>query len=304
MIHRLKKCALCGSEDELELSHIVPKMVIRKLKKTAVGNIRSAENPNATVQDSEKHYMLCGSCEDLFSEYETEFAKTVFHPYLDGVTDTFKYDEKLFYFITSVSWRSLYWDLLDFVENNVVGIDALETLISAEKEMREYLLNIKNEISNIENHIFFFDDVKEIMGKINDVDLNDLRPNETIHRAISSYTVCYEKEKTYVTITNMLGIVLLTFYNLGKDERWINTKIVNSSSVIYAKNQQVASAVGNEFINMLNMAEESRKALSEKQSRKIVERLENFKGDISKAAVYKDWINDANLSTENRDGED
>lgn len=67
-MNRLKKCALCGSEAELELSHIVPKMAVRTLKKTSVGNIRSSENPNMVVQDSEKHYMLCGNCEDLFSK--------------------------------------------------------------------------------------------------------------------------------------------------------------------------------------------------------------------------------------------
>jgi hypothetical protein len=57
-------------------------MVMRTLKKTAVGNIRSSENPNIPAQDSENHYMLCGNCEDLFSEKETYFANTIFHPYL------------------------------------------------------------------------------------------------------------------------------------------------------------------------------------------------------------------------------
>ena len=75
-------CALCRKEADLELSHIVPKMVVRELKKTSVGQLRSTENPNGTVQDTEKHYMLCGECEDLFSEYETIFSKFMLHPYL------------------------------------------------------------------------------------------------------------------------------------------------------------------------------------------------------------------------------
>ena len=65
-MYNLTKCALCGNEAELELSHTVPKMAVRTLKKTAIGNIRSTENPNKTIQDSEKLYMLCGDCEDLF----------------------------------------------------------------------------------------------------------------------------------------------------------------------------------------------------------------------------------------------
>ena len=132
-MYNLTKCALCGNEAELELSHTVPKMAVRTLKKTAIGNIRSTENPNKTIQDSEKLYMLCGDCEDLFSEKETWFANKIFHPYLKKEKTIFDYDENLAYFITSVNWRSLYLDILDFVENSVVGIDALECLIESEK---------------------------------------------------------------------------------------------------------------------------------------------------------------------------
>lgn len=32
-------CALCRKEADLELSHIVPKMVVRELKKTSVGQL-------------------------------------------------------------------------------------------------------------------------------------------------------------------------------------------------------------------------------------------------------------------------
>ena len=62
----LSACALCHDKSELELSHIIPKFVLRYLKETSAGLLRSAENPNAVVQDGEKHYMLCGKCEDLF----------------------------------------------------------------------------------------------------------------------------------------------------------------------------------------------------------------------------------------------
>ena len=62
-LNKLKCCALCDLETKLELSHVVPKMAVRNLKKTSVGNIRNSVNPNMVVQDSEKHYMLCEKCE-------------------------------------------------------------------------------------------------------------------------------------------------------------------------------------------------------------------------------------------------
>lgn len=101
-MYNLTKCALCGNEAELELSHTVPKMAVRTLKKTAIGNIRSTENPNKTIQDSEKLYMLCGDCEDLFSEKETWFANKIFHPYLKKEKTIFDYDENLAYYNGSV----------------------------------------------------------------------------------------------------------------------------------------------------------------------------------------------------------
>lgn len=68
------KCALCGEDKELQLSHIIPKFIGKYLKNTSIGNIRSHENPNRIAQDIEKHYMLCHDCEELFSASERYFA--------------------------------------------------------------------------------------------------------------------------------------------------------------------------------------------------------------------------------------
>lgn len=295
MVRHLRKCALCDEETKLELSHIVPKMAIKALKKTAIGNIRNVENPNMVVQDSEKHYMLCSQCEDLFSECETYFARSIFHPYLNKKKTEFEYNDKLFYFITSVSWRSLYLDLLDFVENNVVGIDALECLINAERIMKDYLLHKRDDIGEIENHIFFFEDVVEANGMANGRHVADLHPNATYHRGIFSYTVCEEKAKTYVTITNMLGVVLLTFYHMGTEEKWENTLILNGTGKVVANEQKIQSVVANEFIHVLKTTEEAFNSISQVQKEKIVERFKKVEMDIEEAAIYQEWKKDAEI---------
>ena len=116
----LKECALCHNNSALELSHIIPKFVVRYLKNTSVGKLRSADNPNATIQDGEKHYLLCGECEDRFSECEKKFADNIFHPYFKQHQRSFTYDKWLHYFITSVSWRHLYLDLLRFLYKGII----------------------------------------------------------------------------------------------------------------------------------------------------------------------------------------
>lgn len=293
MMYKLKKCALCGEETNLELSHIVPKMVMRTLKKTAAGNIRNSENPNIPAQDSEKHYMLCGNCEDLFSEKETYFANTLFHPYIKKEKMKFDYDSKLFYFLTSLSWRSLYLDLIDFTENHVVGIDALECLISCEKIMKDYLLNNRNNIETIEHHLFFFDEIREITGN---TEMAELRPHVTFHRGITSYTFCFEDDGTYGTITNMMGIVLITLYKKGSREKWEGTEVLNSIGSIEAKDQKIISVVGNEFTNILKTAQVASNSIREKQMGKMIENLKNKADKIKVYPVFRDWQSDCKLN--------
>lgn len=288
----LKNCALCGNNEKLELSHIIPKMVVRALKKSSVGAIRSTENPDQTVQDSEKHYMLCGKCEDLFSEYEKYFSDVMFQPYLKHEKDRYDYDERLYYFLTSLSWRSLYLDLIDFVENNVVGIDALETLIEAEGQMRDLLLKKRTDLDGIEHHIFFFDVIESVSGNYPD---DGLRPHVTFHRGITSYTFCNEPEETYVTLSNLMGLMVITLYKKGKNEYWENTQIINGTGTIEAKNQHMTSIVANEMLHIMKMAQNASEAMSEKQQKKAKERLEMAGSDLKNKAVYRDWIDDSKI---------
>ena len=231
----------------------------------------------------------------LFSECETYFANTMFHPYLKKEKTVFDYNDKLFYFLTSLSWRSLYWDLIDFVENHIVGIDALECLISSEKTMKEFLLHKRSELDGIENHIFFFDEIMEISGNA-DGDISQLRPHTTFHRGISSYTFCYEKEGTYGTITNMMGIIIITFYHLGKDEKWENTRIENGFSRIEAKNQIITSVVGNEFRHIMQTARKAASLMSEPQKKKVQERIKKAGETIKDSPVFNDLLNDIRIS--------
>ncbi|GAU76407.1 hypothetical protein [Fusibacter sp. 3D3] len=289
-VRPVRACALCGNFRELEESHIIPKFVMRHLKKTAHGEIRSIENPNAVIQDSEKHYMLCGECEDLFSKKETKFANHFFYPYQKNSVKEFDYDEDLYYLLTSISWRSLYQDILDFVQNpEQVGIDldTLNCFIEKESEIKKYLLGKTNNVEGIENHIFFFDDIKEFSNMPKEV-----KPHSTFHRGETSYTFFNKTEGTLATITNMMGIVLFTLYKKGKLEVWENTQIINGIGRIEALNQIIQSVCGNELIDIMNRVKGKSDNLSEKQKEKIIKRidddLEGFIKSESFEAIQKD----------------
>lgn len=287
----MAKCALCGVEANLKKSHIIPKFIGRHLKDTSIGNIRSAENPNLIVQDLEKHHMLCHDCEEIFSVSERWFANNIFYPRLRNGKSNFDYNEHLHYFISSLSWRSLYLDIINFVKGDEISIDALECLIKSERILNDYLNKRRRDIGDIEHHIFFFDVIKEVGGqKAADFLKN---PHVTVNRSVTSYTHC--NGNTYFTISNLMGIVIVTFYKKSNRELWINTKVENGADNICAENQKMESVVGNEFLHWMNLAEEQMCNLSEVQKEKIMQRIMQVGENIKKYNIYQDMQNDETI---------
>ena len=139
---KIGTCALCKKENTiLEESHIIPKFVFRRIiKKSPTGFMRNPLNPNERLQDGDKQYLLCGDCEDLFNVSETLFANKVFHLYKAGNLKEFKYEKWLNFFISSVSWRTLYLDILDYKSKNSIPKKSLDVLNQSEEILRDYLL--------------------------------------------------------------------------------------------------------------------------------------------------------------------
>lgn len=282
------RCALCCQTKELQLSHIVPHFVGRKLIKTSPGNIRSSNEPNRTIQDIFKQYMLCSDCEERFSAKETWFANHIFSPYMDKKEKAFSYDEKLTYFIVSVSWRTLHIDLEKFSQDPSFNKDSLMILFRAEQTMREYLLGKRTDLETIQNHIFFLDRVQSaprLDGSMNS--------NVVMHRTISSYSVC--DGTTLFTVSNLMGILIVTFYSMDTREIWVNTKIELGSGILKAENQHMTSVVGNEIQHWMEQGAAAQQNLSEKQRKKIEDKMRALGDDILKYPIIQDLLDDLEL---------
>lgn len=61
------KCALCGNEAKLIQSHIIPKLVYKRIRSHKNSRFRSLDNFTKVMQDGEKRPMLCYDCEEVFS---------------------------------------------------------------------------------------------------------------------------------------------------------------------------------------------------------------------------------------------
>src|SRR5215218_5809961 len=78
---QLTSCAFCEQQKELQLSHVIPRFVIKWLRDTsATGHVRASHTPNLRVQDGWKARMLCWDCEQMFGTWEKAFAEEAFYP--------------------------------------------------------------------------------------------------------------------------------------------------------------------------------------------------------------------------------
>lgn len=151
-------CRLCERERELHESHILPSFVMRWLKATSVGPIRSTDSPNRVIQDVTKAYFLCGECEKRFESYETPFSAQVFiplHGELEQIPARIEYGPWALKFAVSVSWRLLkyYSENPKFSELPEV---ARERLFVALRTWRAFLLDHRSDPGEFELHLLPF----------------------------------------------------------------------------------------------------------------------------------------------------
>ncbi len=153
----MDECALCGETKDLRDSHIIPRFVIKWMKKTgATPFLRKAADPNSRFQDYHEE-LLCDDCEQIFSDFEREFAGNVFYPHVRGEKDEFEYGDWLYKFVLSISWRLLVSDLAAWQDYNQIK---KESIIDIEELWRNILLG-KTSISSdpSTHHILFLDEL-------------------------------------------------------------------------------------------------------------------------------------------------
>jgi len=264
------KCALCRKEAELEVSHIIPKFVFRTLKKNSpTGNMRLTSEPNRKVQDGDKQRLLCGECEDLFNQDETTFANTIYHEFQAGTLTEFEYSTWLNRFIISVNWRNLYLDIVGFVSEGNLEPYKLEVLIQAEKVMREYLLGERFDTGSIENHIFFFNPIKDASEQFVNMDLHTV-----IGGSVFGYTFISDDYDSYYVFLNLQGLIVVSIINPAAMEEWENTLVEDNGSFILSTPQIITSPLFSEFQYLADQRKQAMEKMTENQRRKIIESVE------------------------------
>lgn len=196
-------CELCKEKDvEIQDSHIISKLVYKRLKLKSNSRFRNFFDIEYFQQDGEKEYLLCKKCEQKFSGYETEFANKFLDPYRKNgkirVINYNKYDN----FIYSINWRIINSEMRKLHEQNQFNDSDLSTLANLEESLNIYLNNeTTTNIDRVNNYILYLDDLK--LSK-------DIK--SFYKEFVFGYAFKTDKGRKYIIMTQFLGVILLTVY--------------------------------------------------------------------------------------------
>jgi hypothetical protein len=156
----LDKCRLCGTQSDLQHSHVIPGFAFRWMRDTSgTGYLRYGAAPNLRVQDGIKRYWLCSNCEEILNKFETLFATRIFHPFSSGKSARSRYGRWLHRFCVSVSWR-----VLRFYreEGKLAGHqpELIPRLDEAEQIWKNVLLDKTPHSGSFEQHLLHLDAIE------------------------------------------------------------------------------------------------------------------------------------------------
>ena len=270
------KCALCSNEDILKESHIIPKFIFKWLKKTSMTVFfRGGITPNLRLQDGYKTYLLCGSCEELFSKWETLFNNKIFLPFNDDAPLQNAYENWLIKFAVSISWRVLTF----FKINNCLNHFNKDLLISADNaidDWKDFLLDKTVQNDNFEQHML------PIPPITNNQNLSNLPSNinQYIKRSIDIDVVCSTSEA--YTYAKLGRIFIFGFIKKDRSKVWNDTKINNYKGTLINKHYQIPK----EYIDFVFNKAERMLTVQNKMSEEQWNRID--KDYKRKSKLFKD----------------
>jgi hypothetical protein len=207
--------------------------------------------------------MLCGTCEDLFSVWEGQFAKKIWYPLHDGDlgTQPFVYGDWLSQFAISVTWRSLY-----YLREQNAGREAPcghSDLISATLQVWADFLNRKRDDVGVHHlHLLLLSPACDFPGVL---DRGFLKTY--IYRALD-HTTIHSPDDAYILVK--MGPVLIAgtiFTNNPSD--WHGTAISICGGTYSPDDCQAPGCVWTLFVSAYEKLQRARAEMSGRQLDKI-----------------------------------
>ena len=274
-------CSLCHTEQELVLSHIIPKFVYRWFKRTSPGAMRMGTNPNVRVQDGLKEYLLCRKCEQRLGDWENRFYETVFLPIHDNPEQlvAIPYQQWALKFAVSVSWRVL---LYYSRQNHLYRLtkQQFSNAMEALEVWREFILNMRPHPDRFEQHIV-------PVSLIESHTIPDLSPqiNRYLVRTIDMDVPSTSRRA--LVYTKMCKLMLFGVINEPHPKHWGGTKLHVRKGTLGSKTYTLPGAIM-EYINYRSKkAAKILASMSPNQAAKVRELFDTKPDLVANSEVFR-----------------
>jgi len=282
------RCRLCGSVDELQESHVLPKFVFKWLKDTSgTGYLRLGREPNKRVQDGYKRPWLCSNCEGLLNQWETLFANAVFHPINASSSARVRYGPWLLKFCISVSWRVLSTAKEDGGLNHFSDTqrDAADRALKA---WSDFLFDKLPHPGVFEQHLLPLDAIQSYEG--GDLPANI---NRYLLRTVDMDTVC--NDRTAFVFSKVGRFVIVGFIDLREPRTWSGTKVHVREGVIEPRSYSLPAKFAEYLIGQARRFAEIHKKISPRQREKIDENMERNLEQLADSESFAAMDHDVRL---------
>lgn len=273
-------CALCDKEAKLQLSHILPKFVIKYVKESAPSAIRSNQSPNRRIQDGPKEYLLCWDCEQLFARWEKLFYENLFLPLHSPtpVTSPLYYRQWALKFAVSVSWRVL----LSRSRRGLTHFSAQQQA-SAQQALdlwRRFLLGQERHPGRYEQHLLPLDVIESHTKTGISPFLNryNLRVVQTDVIAL---------ENMVFTCSKLCRVIIFGFIDVDSPLVWQGTKLHVNKGEIIPRRYVIPYQIDEYMNEMADKVKDFFASMSPQQQRKVDEAIRENLDELVDSEIFR-----------------
>ena len=197
--------------------------------------------------------LLCDECEGLFSSWETQFAKEIFHPFTGGQTIV-RYRHWLLKFAASLSWRALHFyrtKMPDDSEDLTLMLNGMENRLS------HFLIGRENDLGTYTQHIY-------PVGVLEaPADPGSASLNRYLARTIDINLLKREDLSDVLIYVKLPRFIFLAVAE-SSDRKWLETSRIKKASTLQPRNLTMEESVWLYIVGQANRSAELIVSMSEK----------------------------------------
>jgi hypothetical protein len=272
----------------LEESHVIPSFVYKWIKgSSGNGFLRFGMEPNKRVQDGHKFYWLCGECEDKLNEWETLFAKEIFHPFNKGTKNHVNYGPWFLKFCVSVSWRVLNF-FIEEADLDHFPTNLQQSARDAHSVWKEFLLDKLPHPGPHQQHFLPLDVIESFTHPGMPPNIN-----RYILRTVDLDAV-FGGNNAFV-YSKMGRFLVIGFLNMKRPRDWQGTLVHVRNGIIMPQSYTIPAQFGDYFLSQAKRFAEVSSSISERQDEIINESFQRNIDRIANSETFTAMDHDVRL---------